>query len=215
MGTFAPHQNAPRARRFDNNRQCPAEQKEADNDAKVSTHLTTRFPLKYLQKIGALGYVLIALLFFVCGFALIVLGAIEIWSGLLPNGEQSVQDRFRLILECIGLLTIAVAAFELGQTVLEEEVQRAVHVSSPTRLRRFLSRFLIVVVVSLGVECLVGVFQFMHTKPELLPHVASIGIAAAILLAAWGVFVRMNVEAEKLEPEAMREAQKEDKTVET
>ena len=171
--------------------------------------------MKYLQKIGALGYVLIALLFFVCGFALIVLGAIEIWSGLLPNGEQSVQDRFRLILECIGLLTIAVAAFELGQTVLEEEVQRAVHVSSPTRLRRFLSRFLIVVVVSLGVECLVGVFQFMHTKPELLPHVASIGIAAAILLAAWGVFVRMNVEAEKLEPEAMREAQKEDKTVET
>lgn len=174
-----------------------------------------RCSLKFLQKIGAAGYVLIALLFFVCGFALIVLGAIEIWSALLPNDEQSVQERFRLILECVGLLTIAVAALELGQTVLEEEVQRAVHVSSPTRLRRFLSRFLIVVVVSLGVECLVGVFQFMHTKPELLPHVASIGVAAAILLAAWGVFVHMNVEAEKLEPDAMREAQKEDKNVET
>ncbi|KQQ88102.1 hypothetical protein ASF77_14440 [Massilia sp. Leaf139] len=168
-----------------------------------------------MQKIGSIGYVLIALLFFVCGFTLIVLGAIEIWSALRPSDEHSVQDRFRLILECVGLLTIAVAALELGQTVLEEEVQRAVHVSSPTRLRRFLSRFLIVVVVSLGVECLVGVFQFVHTKPELLPHVASIGLAAAVLLAAWGMFVRMNVEAEKLEPEAMREAQKEDKNVET
>jgi hypothetical protein len=171
--------------------------------------------VKFLQKIGALGYILIALLFFICGFALIVLGAIEIWSALAPDDEQSVQERFRQILECVGLLTIAVAALELGQTVLEEEVQRAVHVSSPTRLRRFLSRFLIVVVVSLGVECLVGVFQFMHTKPELLPHVASIGIVAAILLVCWGVFVRMNVEAEKLEPDAMREAQKEDKNVET
>ena len=171
--------------------------------------------MKYLQKFASFGFVLIAMLFFVCGFSLIVLGAIEIWSAVHPGEEQAVQDRFRQILECVGLLTIAVAALELGQTVLEEEVQRAVHVSSPTRLRRFLSRFLIVVVVSLGVECLVGVFQFMHTKPELLPHVASIGVVAAILLAAWGVFVRMNVEAEKLEPEAMREAQKEDEHVET
>ena len=171
--------------------------------------------MKYLQKIGTAGYILIALLFFVCGFALIVLGAIEIWSALLPSDEQSVQERFQLILECVGLLTIAVAALELGQTVLEEEVQRAVHVSSPTRLRRFLSRFMIVIVVSLGVECLVGVFQFVHTKPELLPQVASIGVAAAILLASWGLFVRMNVEAEKLEPQAMHDAQKEDKNVET
>lgn len=171
--------------------------------------------MKYLQKIGAIGYVLVATLFFICGFALIVLGAIEIWSALRPSDEQSVQERFRLILECIGLLTIAVAALELGQTVLEEEVQREVHVSSPTRLRRFLSRFMIVVVVSLGVECLVGVFQFIHTQPELLPQVASIGIAAAVLLASWGLFVRMNVEAEKLEPEAMRDAKSEDKDVET
>lgn len=171
--------------------------------------------MKYLQKISAVGYVLVALLFFVCGFALIVLAAVEIWSALSPSDEQSVQERFRLILECVGLLTIAVAALELGQTVLEEEVQRAGHISAPTRLRRFLSRFLIVVVVSLGVECLVGVFQFLHTKPELLPHVASIGVAAAILLASWGVFVRMNVEAEKLEPEAMRDAKAEDKEIAT
>jgi hypothetical protein len=171
--------------------------------------------VKYLQKIGAVGYILTALLFFVCGFALIVLAAVEIWSALSPSDEQSVQERFRLILECVGLLTIAVAALELGQTVLEEEVQRAVHVSSPTRLRRFLSRFMIVVVVSLGVECLVGVFQFMHTTPELLPHVASIGVAAAVLLASWGLFIRMNVEAEKLEPEAMRQAKAEDKEIET
>jgi hypothetical protein len=171
--------------------------------------------VKFLLKIGSLGYVLIALLFFVCGFALIVLGAAEIWMAIRPGDAQSIDDRFRTILECVGLLTIAVAALELGQTVLEEEVQRAVHVSSPTRLRRFLSRFLIVVVVSLGVECLVGVFQFMHTKPELLPQVASIGVAAAILLASWGVFVRMNVEAEKLEPEAMRQAKEEDKDVQT
>lgn len=171
--------------------------------------------MKFLQKISSLGYFMAALLFFVCGFTLIVLAAIEIWSALIGEGGRSVQQRFQLLLECVALLTIAVAAFELGQTVLEEEVQREVHVGSPTRLRRFMSRFLVVVVVSLGVECLVGVFQFLHTKPELLPQVASIGVAAAVLLASWGYFVRQNVEAEKLEPEAMHQAQAEDKHVDT
>jgi CBS domain containing-hemolysin-like protein len=171
--------------------------------------------VKFLQKISAVGYVVVALLFFLCGFSLIVMAAIELWHALLPTTAQSVPERFQQVLECIGLLTIAIASLELGQTVLEEEVQRAVHISAPTRVRRFLSRFMIVVVVSLGVECLIGVFQFMHTKPELLPQVASIGIAAAVLLISWGLFIRSNVEAEKLEPQAMREAQAEDQHIET
>lgn len=171
--------------------------------------------MKFLQRIGMFGYICVSLLFFVCGFALIVMAGIEIWEALRPSDEKSVQERFKLVVECVGLLTIAVAALELGQTVLEEEVQRTVHVSAPTRVRRFLSRFLIVVVVSLGVECLIGVFQFLHTKPELLPHVSSIGVAAAVLLISWGMFIKSNVEAEKLEPEAMRQAKAEDKNVQT
>jgi len=169
--------------------------------------------MKALHKLSTVGYVLAALLFFTCGFALIVLAGIEIWTAIAPGEDHPVKERFQVILECVGLVTIAVAALELGQTVLEEEVQRTVHTSAPTRVRRFLSRFLIVVVVSLAVECLIGVFQFLHTKPDMLPEVASIGIAAGVLLASWGFFIR--VDAEKLEPEAMHEAQEEDKEVET
>ena len=66
------------------------------------------------------------------------------------------------ILETIALLTIAVAALELGQTIIEEEVQRQALMSAPTRVRRFLSRFMIVLVVSLTIEVLVMVFQFSH-----------------------------------------------------
>jgi hypothetical protein len=171
--------------------------------------------VKTIQKLFSFGYMLIVALFFVCGGALIVLATIEIWSAVNPASTESIQARFKLILEVVGLLTIAVAALELGQTVLEEEVQRSVNISAPTRVRRFLSRFLIVVVVSLSIECLIAVFQFLHGSPELLPHAASIGVAAAVLLATWGIFVRNNVEAEKLEPHAMREVQAEDKSVET
>lgn len=170
--------------------------------------------MKYIQNVFLVGYMLIVGLFFVCGVGLIVLAGAETWAALHPSGDIKVRERFELILECIGLLTIAVASLELGQTVLEEEVQRSVNISSPTRVRRFLSRFLIVVVVSLSIECLIGVFQFMHSKPEYLPHSAAVGLAAAAILATWGLFIRNNVEAEKLEPHSMHEVQAEDKEVE-
>jgi hypothetical protein len=169
--------------------------------------------MKIVRYLFLLGYSLIVALFFVCGAGLIVLAGNELWSALDPVDGRAVRERFDLILECVGLLTIAVAAFELGQTVLEEEVQRSGNRSAPTRVRRFLSRFLIVVVVSLAIECLIGVFQFLHGRPQYLPHAASIGVAAAALLATWGVFVRMNVDAEKLEPAAVEDAQQEDQKV--
>jgi len=60
----------------------------------------------------------------------------------------------------------------------------------------------------------VAVYQFLHKSPELLPQAASIGGAAALLLVAWGVFVRLNIFAEHMEPEAAREAKAEDDGVE-
>ncbi|MET0509962.1 MAG: hypothetical protein ABWZ78_17545 [Burkholderiaceae bacterium] len=161
-----------------------------------------------------LTFVAIVLLFFVSAVTLIWFSGEQLWEVFQPAEGRSASARFVSILECIGLLTIAVAALELAQTILEEEVQRSVAMSAPTRVRRFLSRFLMVVIVSLTIECLVAVFRAIHDAPERLPQAAAIGIAAAALLAAWGVFVRMNTAAEELEPEAIEEAKAEDDKVE-
>jgi hypothetical protein len=118
------------------------------------------------------------------------------------------------VLEAIAVLTVAVAALELGQTILEEEVHREQQMSAPTRVRRFLSRFMVVLVVALTIETLVLVFRFSQDTPEYLPYAASVGAAAALLLVAWGVFIRLNVAAEKLEPEAMQAAKREDRKIE-
>jgi hypothetical protein len=81
-------------------------------------------------------------------------------------------------------------------------------------VRRFLSRFMIVLVVALTIETLVLTFRVSHEAPEHLPYVASIGVAAALLLAAWGLFIKLNRSAEELEPEAMQAAKREDRKVE-
>ncbi len=136
------------------------------------------------------------------------------WHGLNPGGTLALRERFNAVLECIGLLTIAVVALELSQTILEEEVRREAQVSAPTRVRRFLSRFLVVVAVALAIESLVAVFELAHEDATKLPHAAAIAVAAAPLLAAWGVFIRLNRSAEELEPEAMEKAKREDRKLE-
>ena len=166
--------------------------------------------MRYIQRIFIAGYSIITLFFLICGFALIAFAGYEIWQAVRPAEEATVRDRFNAILEGIGLLTIAVASLELGQTIIEEEVLRQEHMSTPTRVRRFLSRFMIVIVVSLSIEFLVAVFQLIHDNPAQIPQVSAIGIAAALLLAAWGIFIRLNKSAEELEPEAMEKTKRED-----
>jgi hypothetical protein len=166
--------------------------------------------MRFVQRLFGSAHVLIVAVFFISAVTLVIFSIGELWGAIRPSGEVSMHQRFVAVLECIGLLTIAVAALELGQTILEEEVKRSTPISAPTRVRRFLSRFIVVVVVALSIECLVAVFQFIHDAPEKLPHAAAVGFAGAALLAAWGLFVRLNVAAEELEPEGMADAKRED-----
>lgn len=115
------------------------------------------------------------------------------------------------IIEAVGLLAAAVVALQIAETIFEEEVIRDADISAPTRVRRFLSRFFVVIVVALAIEGLVATFRAMHEDPAQLPYAASLLVAVGILLAAWGVFVHLNRSAEELEPEAMAAAKQEDK----
>jgi len=170
--------------------------------------------MKIIRKVFAVSYASIIFLFICCGLSLIFFAVLELGQGINPRETLPMGERFNAILESIGLLTIAVVALELGQTILEEEVLREAQVSAPTRVRRFLSRFMVVVIVALAIESLVAVFELARTDASRLPHAASIGIAAGVLLAAWGVFIRLNKSAEELEPEAMEQAKSEDRKVE-
>lgn len=147
-------------------------------------------------------------LFALAALCLMVMATHNAWAGLAGGlGFEAAQQ----VIEAIGYLAAAVVALQIAQTIIEEEVIRAAHVSGPTRVRRFLSRFLVVLVVALAVEGLVATFRGVHSNaPAQLPAAACIVLGTAALLAAWGVFIRLNRSAEELEPEAMEEAKRED-----
>jgi hypothetical protein len=169
--------------------------------------------MEFFRKIFPIGHFVISLVFIICAIAILIFALTQLWQGIQPGTDLLINDRLNAILESIALLTVAVAALELAQTLLEEEVQRDTHISGPTRVRRFLSRFMVVLVVALSIETLVLTFRLSHEAPEQLPYVAGIGLTAALLLASWGLFIRLNRSAEELEPEEMEQTKKEDKKV--
>ena len=114
------------------------------------------------------------------------------------------------IIEAIGLIAVAAVALQIAQTIVEEEVIREVNVSAPTRVRRYLSRFLVVIVVALAIKGLVATFTVLDDDPSQAFYAASILISLSFLLVGWGVFIRLNRFAEELEPEAMKQAKRED-----
>jgi hypothetical protein len=149
----------------------------------------------------------IALLFTAGAIFLIILGAQLGWEAIhADTGLGAAQE----VIEAIGILAAAVVALQIAETIVEEEVVRDADISAPTRVRRFLSRFFVVVVVALGIEGLVATFHAVHDDLSELLYVAALVTSVGVLLAAWGVFVHLNRSAEELEPEAMQEAQAED-----
>jgi len=170
--------------------------------------------MNFLLRLFTAGHFVISLLFLAGAIALIGLAASHMWQGIQLFDELPVTQRLNAVLESIAMLAVAVAALELGQTLLEEEVQRGTQMSTPTRVRRFLSRFMVVLIVALSIETVVLTFRFAQESPQYLPYAASIGIAAATMLAAWGLFIWLNRSAEQLEPEGMQAAKREDRELE-
>jgi hypothetical protein len=163
--------------------------------------------MKLVLRVFAAIHAVMATLFAITALLLIAMATHKGWIAVSKGlTEEAAQQ----IIEAIGYLAAAVVALQISQTIAEEEVIREAHVSAPTRVRRFLSRFLIVLVVALAIEGLVSTFKGVHSDSSALPGAAGILIGTAALLVAWGAFIRLNRSAEELEPEAMEEAKRED-----
>jgi hypothetical protein len=165
----------------------------------------------FLTSVFRVAHALMAVLFACAALMLIAIAARTGWIAFMGRLDGAAA---LAIIEAVGLLAAAVVALQIAETIFEEEVVRNTDISAPTRARRFLSRFFVVVVVALAIEGLVATFKALHEDPAQLPFAASLLIAVGIVLAAWGVFVKLNRAAEELEPEAMGAAKREDRKLE-
>ncbi|MDH1293773.1 hypothetical protein N5C43_21245 [Comamonas terrigena] len=163
--------------------------------------------MKLVHSLFTAVHAVIALLFALAALTLVWIAARAAWS--VWSGGLDADATLHMV-QALGILASGVVALQIAQTVVEEEVVRDAHISGPTRVRRFLSRFLVVLVVALAIEGLVATFKAQEDPASLLYSSALI-VAVGALLAGWGVFIHLNRSAEELEPEAMQEAKGEDR----
>ena len=163
--------------------------------------------MKFVLRLYAVAHGFMALLFAGAGLMLVVYAARAGWQASFGDWDYAASEA---MVEAVGVLAAAVVALQISQTIAEEEVIRDAHISAPTRVRRFLSRFMVVIVVAIAVEALVTTFK-ARSEPGLMLNAAALVAAVGLLLAGWGLFIRLNRYAEELEPEAMAEAKQEDR----
>lgn len=168
-------------------------------------------PIKAVLAAFAVAQAVMAALFAIVAVVLVVASAQVAWEAVSGGLDLAAAQE---VIEAMGLLAAAVVALQIAQTIAEEEVLREAHVSAPTRVRRFLSRFLVVLVVALVIEGLVATMKALHEDMTLLAQAALLLSASGVLLAGWGVFIQLNRSAEDVEPGAMQEAKQEDEKLE-
>lgn len=166
--------------------------------------------MKIILRLYAVVHAFMALLFAGASLMLVATATRAGWQACAGEWDHAAAEA---VIEAVGVLAAAVVALQISQTIAEEEVIRDAHISAPTRVRRFLSRFMVVIVVALAVEGLVAIFK-ARADPDQLLYGSAVTCAVGLLLAGWGLFIRLNRFAEELEPEAMAEAKREDRKLE-
>ena len=164
--------------------------------------------MKMAVRLFRIVHATMAFLFTCAALMLITIATRTGWVAFIGGLDRGAAQA---IIEAVGLLAAAVVALQIAETIFEEEVIRDADISAPTRVRRFQSRFFVVVVVALAIEGLVATFRAMHEDPAQLIYAASLLASLGVLLASWGVFIHLNRSAEELEPEAMADAKREDR----
>src|SRR6187399_1676210 len=106
-------------------------------------------PVKGVLRTFAIVHAAMAVLFAVAALLLIVVAARTGWTSLVAGLDRGSAAG---VIEAVGILAVAVVALQIAQTIAEEEVIRDSHISAPTRVRRFLSRFMVVIIVALAIE---------------------------------------------------------------
>jgi len=134
----------------------------------------------------------------VLSLALFLIVGTLIWHGLeqlyllLCGTQQNRLGAFSAII----FLTLALAVFDLGKTILEEEVLLHKDIFRHSAIRRTITRFIAAILIAVSIEGLLLLFKGSLGQNELLwPAVGVMGCAVGLLLAL-GLYVFLGARAE-------------------
>ncbi len=112
---------------------------------------------------------------------------------VLYEHSNTATQAFHLVI----LVTLGLAIFDLGKTILEEEVllHKDIHHNDSTR--RTISRFMSAIVIAVSIESLLLMFKSLLGDPAHLNSAVFMLFAAVALLIGLGIYLRLTAEKPK------------------
>jgi len=101
------------------------------------------------------------------------------------------------IIDSISFTIVAIAVFDVGRYLLEEEVRRHKELISLVEVRHTLTRFMVAISIALSLEGLVGVFEAAVKDPTQLVYPIAVVLSAVAVMLGLGVYQRISVAVER------------------
>lgn len=145
--------------------------------------------------------------FFVAIYSMIVIGLFFVVGILLYSASIEISSLFLnaqsedLHLKPFGIiifLTLALAIFDLGKTILEEEVLMHKDIFRHSSTRRTITRFIAAILIAVSIESLLLMFKSVLGSPEYLTSAVLMMAAAVALLVGLGLYVYLGAKAEEI-----------------
>lgn len=157
------------------------------------------------------------LLYLLIGLAMIIMAGIAVWISLrdIYTAIRMGKSYTMNLLNSVGLIVLALAIFDVGKYLIEEEVLRTRELRETSEARQSLTKFIAIMLIALGLETLVFVFKAGHTDmrspvPDMrnLLYPGALIVAIAVLLLALGWYQRLSIRAEVSEKGELSRAKK-------
>jgi len=139
-------------------------------------------------------------------YSMIVLGLFSIvgillWSAysevlLLFTGAHSTENMYLKPFHVIIFLTLALAIFDLGKTIFEEEVLMHKDIFRHSSTRRTITRFIAAILIAVSIESLLLMFKSTLTDSENIRYAVWMMFSAIGLLVGLGIYVYLGARAE-------------------
>ena len=120
----------------------------------------------------------------------ITLLVVAVWHLLSAILQQ--QDVLHQTLESIGLVTIAIAVFEVAKFLVEEELIRERQLRSVLEARRSLTKFFTIIIITLSLEAIVLVFETKLERIADLIYPTALMAVAVLAVIGLGLFQRLS-----------------------
>ncbi|MCH8552668.1 MAG: hypothetical protein LAT62_12070 [Natronospirillum sp.] len=130
----------------------------------------------------------------VIGGSLLLIAGVLLWAaisdlwGILTTQRDIVTESFGLVV----LITLALAIFDLGKTIIEEEVFLDKNLNHHGSTRRTISRFMSAILIAVSIEALLLMFKSLLGDAGQLLNAVWMLLAAVALLVGLGIYLKLS-----------------------